>query len=192
MRITGGALKGRRIKTCRDNSIRPLLSRLRKSLFDVIGERIKGLSFLDLYAGSGAVGIEALSRGARRAVFVEKDPLAARVIEENIASYKLFSQVKIWRKDVLAFLPILLEGEKFDFIFIAPPYYKKMQNKTLNIIERIEINKATIIVQYSPHENINFTRRNMGIVKQKEHGDTILAFLEGTVHCSSRKTMIKW
>ena len=93
---------------------------------------------------------------------------------------------------MLAFLPILLEGEKFDFIFIAPPYYKKMQNKTLNIIERVEINKATIIVQYSPHENINFTRRNMGIVKQKEHGDTILAFLEGTVHCSSRKTMIKW
>ncbi|GAI06290.1 unnamed protein product, partial [marine sediment metagenome] len=138
------------------------------------------LSFLDLYAGSGAVGIEALSRGARRAVFVEKDPLAARVIEENIASYNLFSQIKIWRKNVLAFLPVLLEGEKFDFIFIAPPYYRKMQNKTLDIIEEVEINKATIIVQYSPHENIDFTRRNVGIVKQKEHGDTILAFLEET------------
>ncbi len=184
MKITGGTLRGRRIKTRRGNSTRPLLSRLRKSLFDVIGERIKGLSFLDLYAGSGAVGIEALSRGARRVVFVEKDYLAARVIEDNIASHKLSSQVKIWRKNVLVFLPILLKGERFDFIFIAPPYYKKMQNKTLDIIEKIEIDKATIIVQCSPHETINFARRNMDIVKQKEHGDTILTFLEGTVRCS--------
>jgi len=179
MKITGGTLKGRRIKTRRDNSTRPLLSRLRKSLFDVIGEKIKDIRFLDLYAGSGAVGIEALSRGARRAVFVEKDPLSAGVIEENIASCKLFSQVKIWRKNVLTFLPILLEGEKFDFIFIAPPYYKKMQDKTLDIIEKIEINKAAVIVQHSPHENINLTRKNMSIVKQKEYGDTILTFLEG-------------
>ena len=179
MKITGGTLRGRRIRTCRDNSTRPLLSRLRKSLFDVIGERIKGITFLDLYAGSGAVGIEALSRGARRAAFVEKDFLSARIIEENIASYELFSQVKIWRKNVLAFLPVLLEGQKFDFIFVAPPYYKNMQDKTLDITEGVEINKTTIIVQHSPRENINFTRRNMDIVKQKEYGDTTLTFLEG-------------
>jgi len=182
MKITGGTLKGRRIKTCKDNSTRPLLSRLRKSLFDVIGERIEGLSFLDLYAGSGAVGIEALSRGARKAIFVEKDPLSARIIEENIVFCKLFSQAKIWRKNVLAFLPILLEAEKFGFIFIAPPYYKKMQDKTLDIIEKVEINETTIIVQYSPKENIDFTRRNMNIVKQKEYGNTILTFLQGIVH----------
>lgn len=178
MNITGGTLKGRRIKTCKNVFTRPLLSRLRKSLFDIIGERIKGVNFLDLYAGSGAVGIEALSRGARKAVFVEKDALATKVIEENVVSCRLFSQSKIWRKNVLLFLPILLKKEKFDFIFIAPPYYKKMQDKTLDIIEKTEINKAIIIVQHSPHENINFTRKNIRIVKQKRYGDTILTFLE--------------
>ena len=179
MKITGGALRGRRIETCRGNSTRPLLSRLRKALFDVIGEKIQGRSFLDLYAGSGAVGIEALSRGASKAIFVEKDPLSARIIRENIASLELVSQAKIWRKNVLAFLPVLLEGEELDFVFIAPPYYKNMQNKTLGIIEEVEIGKATIVVQYSPKENISFIRRNMTMVKQKEYGDTVLAFLKG-------------
>ncbi len=179
MIITGGTLKGRKIRTCRDNSTRPLLSRLRKSLFDVIGKRIEGTGFLDLYAGSGAVGIEALSRGGKKAIFVEKDPLSVRIIEENIASCELFSRVKIWRKDVLSFLPILLEAEEFDFIFVAPPYYKRMQDETLDILEEAEINKTTIIVQYSPKENVDFARRNMEMIKRKEYGDTILTFLEG-------------
>jgi len=178
MKITGGILKGRKIKTCKDNSTRPLLSRLRKSLFDIIGGEIKGISFLDLYAGSGAVGLEALSRGAKRAVFVEKDALAVKIIEENIISCRLSPRSKIWRKNVLNFLPFLLKREKFDFIFVAPPYYKGMQDKTLDILEKIKIDKATIIVQHSPRENINFTRKNMEIVKQKKYGDTILTFLE--------------
>jgi len=178
MKITGGVVKGRKIKTCKGNSTRPLLSRLRKSLFDIIGGEIRGISFLDLYAGSGAVGIEALSRGAKKAVFVEKDALAVKIIEENIVSCGLFPRSKIWRKNVLNFLPFLLEREKFDFIFIAPPYYKGLQDKTLDILEKIKINKTTIIVQHSPRENINFTRKNMEIVKQKKYGDTILTFLE--------------
>jgi len=122
--------------------------------------------------------MEALSRGAKEVVFVEKDFLAARVIEENIVSCKLLSQSKIWRKNVLIFLPLLLKEEKFDFIFIAPPYYKGMQDETLNIIEKMRINKTIIIVQHSPRENINFTRKNMRIIKQRRYGDTVLTFLE--------------
>lgn len=178
MRITGGVLKGRRIKTRKGNFTRPLLSRIRKSLFDVIGERIRGSKFLDLYAGSGAVGIEALSRGAKEVIFVEKDNSALRILKENITLCGLFSLSRVYEKDVLKFLPVLLREEKFDFIFVAPPYYKGMQNQTLDILEEEKIEGATVIVQHSPKEKINFNRRNMSLVKQKKYGDTILTFLE--------------
>ncbi len=177
MRITGGLLRGRKIKTRRSNSTRPLLSRLRKSLFDIIGDEIRGASFLDLYAGSGAVGIEALSRGAKRAVFIEKNVPSVKIIKENLTSSGLLSQSRIWCKDVLTFLSFLLKKEKFDFIFIAPPYYKGMQDKTLDIVEATNIEKTEFIVQHSPNENVNFTRKNMKIIKQRKYGDTILTFL---------------
>jgi len=177
MRITGGLLRGRKIKTRRNSSTRPLLSRLRKSLFDIIGDEIREASFLDLYAGSGAVGIEALSRGAKRVVFVEKKILSVKIIKENLASCRLFSQSRIWCKDVLTFLSFLLKREEFDFIFIAPPYYRGMQDKTLDIVEAVNIEKTEIIVQHSPNENVNFTRKNMKIIKQRKYGDTILTFL---------------
>lgn len=177
MRITGGLLKGKKIKTRKSNSTRPLLSRLRKSLFDIIGDEIREAGFLDLYAGSGAVGIEALSRGAKRVVFIEKKILSVKIIKENLTSCRLLSQSKIWRKDVLTFLSFLLKREKFDFIFIAPPYYKEMQDKTLDIVEAANIEKTEIIVQHSSHENVNFARKNMEIIKQRKYGDTILTFL---------------
>ena len=177
MRITGGILRGRKIKTRRNNSTRPLLSRLRKSLFDIVGDEIREASFLDLYAGSGAVGIEALSRGAKRLVFVEKKILSVKIIKENLTFCRLFSQSRIWCKDVLTFLSFLLKREEFDFIFIAPPYYRGMQDKTLDIVEAVNIEKTEIIVQHSPNENVNFTRKNMKIIKQRKYGNTILTFL---------------
>ena len=178
MRITGGELKGRKIKTPLASSSRPLLSRVRKSLFDVVGKRVEGSSFLDLYAGSGAVGIEALSRGAREAVLVEKDPRCVSLIKENLTSVGLFSQYRVYPKNVLIFLGKLLKKEAFDIIFIAPPYYKGMQNRTLDIIEKKEIHGCTVIVQHSPREKVNFSRKNLNLGKQREYGDTILTFLE--------------
>lgn len=178
MRITGGELKGRKIKTPAASSSRPLLSRVRKSLFDVLGKRIEGSSFLDLYAGSGAVGIEALSRGAREAVLVEKDPRCVLVIKENLTSVGLVSRFRIYPKNVLIVLGKLLEKETFDIIFIAPPYYRGMQNRTLDIIEKKEIHGCTVIVQHSPKEKVNFSRKNLNLRKQREYGDTILTFLE--------------
>jgi len=177
MRITGGKARGRRIKTPKSTFTRPLLSRVRKSLFDIIGDEIKGSSFLDLYAGSGAIGIEALSRGAKKATFVEKNLACIRIIRENLGVCGFVSQARIWQKNVLDFLPLLLEREKFDFIFVAPPYHKKLQDQTLDIIEKWDINNTTVIVQHSPREKVNLTRNNIKIIKQKKYGTTILTFL---------------
>ena len=179
MRITGGELKGRKIKTPPASFTRPLLSRVRKSLFDVIGEKIKGTRFLDLYAGSGAVGIEALSRGAGEAIFLEKNPRCVTVIKENLSGLSVFSHFRIYPKNVLVVLEKLLEKETFDIIFVAPPYYKEMQNQTLNIIEKMKIQGEIIIVQHSPKEKVKFCRKNLILRKQKKYGDTILTFLGG-------------
>ena len=176
MRITGGKIKGRKLKTRRGSLTRPLLSRVRKSLFDLIGDGIKGSTFLDLYAGSGAVGIEALSRGARKVVFVEKDTICIRIIRENLASCGLLSRAKIWQKDVLKFLPFLLKEERFDFIFVAPPYFKGLQNRTLDIIER-DADEAVVIVQHSSKERVDFARGGVKIIRQRKYGDTVLTFL---------------
>ena len=177
MRITGGIARGRQIKSPRNSWTRPLLSRIRKSLFDVLGEKIKESIFLDLYAGSGAVGIEALSRGAKKVVFVEKESTCVRTIEENLFLCGFYSFSAIWQKDVLSFLSLLLDEEEFDFIFVAPPYYKNLQNRTLDILEGKDLGKAEVIVQYSPREKLNFVRRNIKIRREKRYGDTILAFL---------------
>jgi len=180
MRITGGTARGKQIKSPRSSFTRPLLSRIRKSLFDILGEKIKGSGFLDLYAGSGAVGIEALSRGAKRVVFVEKNTACVRMIKENLFLCGFYSFSTIWQKDVLSFLPLLLEEEKFDFIFVAPPYYKNLQNRTLDILEEKDSGKTELIVQYSPKEKLNFSRKNIKIRREKRYGDTILAFLSQT------------
>ena len=178
MRVTGGVARGRPIRTPRGTATRPLLSRIRKSLFDVIGDGIQRSHFLDLYSGSGAVGIEALSRGAERVVFVEKDRVSVEIIKENLASCNFSSSSKIWQEDVFTFLPFLLEKERFDFIFIAPPYYQGLQDRTLDIIERKNIGKTWIIVQHSPREKVSLNRKNVNPFKQRRYGDTILSFLD--------------
>jgi 16S rRNA (guanine(966)-N(2))-methyltransferase RsmD len=178
MRVTGGVAKGRPIRTPKGKATRPLLSRIRKSLFDVIGDRIRRSYFLDLYSGSGAVGIEALSRGAERVVFVEKARVSVETIKGNLTSCNFSSRSKIWQKDVLSFLSWLLEKEKFDFIFIAPPYYQELQDRTLDIIERKKVGRSWIIVQHSPREKVNLNRKNIKLFKQRRYGDTILSFLE--------------
>lgn len=180
MRLTGGVARGRPIKTPKGKATRPLLSRIRKSLFDVIGDGIQRSHFLDLYSGSGAVGIEALSRAAERVIFVEKDMVSVHTIKENLAFCNFSSRSKIWQKDVLSLLPYLLEKERFDFVFIAPPYYQGLQDRTLDIIERKNIGKTRIIVQHSPREKVNLDRKKIKLFKQRRYGDTILSFLDGS------------
>ncbi|MBE0478514.1 16S rRNA (guanine(966)-N(2))-methyltransferase RsmD [Candidatus Aerophobetes bacterium] len=177
MRVTGGIARGKKIKTKKGPSTRPLLSRVRKSLFDVLGDAIEEKKFLDLYAGSGAVGIEALSRGASEATFVEIDVECVRIIRENLFHCGFLSKAKIYQKDVLQTLLFLLERENFPFIFIGPPYFKDLQNKTLDVIQELNPYQAQIIVQHSPQEKINLKRQRFEPITQKKYGDTYLSFL---------------
>ncbi|MGC8762152.1 MAG: 16S rRNA (guanine(966)-N(2))-methyltransferase RsmD [Acidobacteriota bacterium] len=123
MRIVGGALKGRKLASPRGAGTRPTAGKVREALFDILGERVRGVDFLDLFAGTGAVGLEALSRGARRAVLVERSAGTFRILEENAARTGLEERCRLLRVPAAKALSILAgEGWRFAVVFFDPPY----------------------------------------------------------------------
>lgn len=124
MRIIAGTFRSRQLKSLKKLAIRPTSDMLRETLFNVLGPRVQGSRFLDLFAGTGAVGIEAVSRGAEMVVLVEKHNTAARLIDENLALLEIEEGVRLMTADVLVAIG-KLETERcdaFDFVFLDPPY----------------------------------------------------------------------
>ena len=130
MRIIAGALKGRKLTSPRWPGLRPTSDRLRETLFDILGARVTGAIVLDLYAGTGAVGIEALSRGASHVTFVERDPRALGLIAENLARCGVGSGYAIIRADAERLDAARLTG-LFDLIVVDPPYAEGHQEAIL-------------------------------------------------------------
>jgi 16S rRNA (guanine(966)-N(2))-methyltransferase RsmD len=123
MRIIAGSARGRVLKSLKGQALRPTADRVRESVFAVLAERVNGASFLDLYAGAGTVGLEALSRGAAQATFVESHRPAGRVIEENARLCEFPERVRVIVAPVARALAMLRrEGAVFDLIFLDPPY----------------------------------------------------------------------
>jgi 16S rRNA (guanine(966)-N(2))-methyltransferase RsmD len=123
LRIIGGTAKGYPIKTPHDRHTRPTLSRVRQAVFDILAAEIMGASFLDLFAGCGSVGLEALSRGAGKVVFVEKNPANCALIRQNLKGAGLGAKAAIWCLDVRRALNRLkAQKASFDVVFADPPY----------------------------------------------------------------------
>ncbi len=123
MRVIAGISKGVNLRSPPHGRVRPTSDRIRTVLFDMLGDLVVGSHFLDLCAGTGAVGIEALSRGAKRVVFVELDGRCIETIKTNLLLTKLFERAKVVKGDARRKLPQLLaEGERFDIVFLDPPY----------------------------------------------------------------------
>ena len=132
MRVIAGSAKGRRLTTLRTLALRPTPDRVREALFNILGDRIDGACLLDLFAGSGAIGLEALSRGAREVVFVEVHEPARRLIDKNLRACGLHERATVWRADVLKALPALKTmGKTFDVIFLDPPYQTPLLEEAL-------------------------------------------------------------
>ncbi|MDI6758543.1 MAG: 16S rRNA (guanine(966)-N(2))-methyltransferase RsmD [Candidatus Omnitrophota bacterium] len=178
MRITTGKYRGRIIKM--PEGIRPTQEKVRKAVFDILGN-IEGVSFLELFAGSGAIGIEALSRGAAEVVFVEKDRRCIRRIEENPmqgeeATLKHFQVLGL---DVFKALEQLeKEDKKFDVIFLDPPYYEDMAKKTLQMLAGYDIlaPNGLIIVQHFKKDDLADNIEDLTLFKQRRYGNTVLSF----------------
>jgi 16S rRNA (guanine966-N2)-methyltransferase len=122
MRIIGGSLRSRRFAAPAGEKTRPTSDRLRETLFNVLAARIEGAAFLDLYAGSGAVGMEAVSRGAKRVVFVERAAAALKVLRGNLAGLEIKDGVEVRAESVGTFLRRGSAGSGFDVVFLDPPY----------------------------------------------------------------------
>ena len=131
MRVIAGTARRLRLKTLEGLETRPTTDRIKETLFNMIADGLFGCSFLDLFAGSGGIGIEALSRGAKRAVFVEKNPQACACVRENLAHTKLSAQAETMQADALNALVRLSGRESFDYIYMDPPYGKELEKKAL-------------------------------------------------------------
>jgi 16S rRNA (guanine966-N2)-methyltransferase len=132
MRIIAGTFRSRQLKSLKGLTLRPTSDMLRETLFNILGPRVEGSRFLDLFAGTGAVGIEAISRAATLAVFVEKHPATVRLIRENLSSLEITSQARVIPGDVAAAITRLAGDSTlpFDFIFLDPPYANELQYQT--------------------------------------------------------------
>lgn len=131
MRIVGGSLRGRRLAAVR-GPIRPTSDRLRQALFDVLGSAVEGSVFLDLYAGTGAVGLEAWSRGASPVILVERDPAAIRQIQRNLELCGLAGELMVRQQEVFAFLAAPDIPAPADLAYLDPPYAMRRYDKLLS------------------------------------------------------------
>lgn len=180
MRIISGTSKGRKLVAPRNRSIRPTSDRVKESIFNILGGGIKGNTVLDLFAGTGNLGIEALSRGAKKAVFVEKRRQAIRLIQRNLAQFGLEDRSEILQKEVNRALGILKQrGESFDLILMDPPYEKGLIQNTLRKLNSHPIysGDSILLVEHNRREPLPLTVEGWDLVRQQRIGDTLISFL---------------
>ncbi|NLZ53543.1 MAG: 16S rRNA (guanine(966)-N(2))-methyltransferase RsmD [Thermoanaerobacteraceae bacterium] len=176
MRIIGGIHKGRKIKSVKGMLTRPTTDFVREALFNIISDKVFGSNFLDLFAGTGAVGLEALSRGAEKVVFVEKNMTACSVINQNLRDLKFIDKALVVQSDIVsAIQKLALGGYVFDIIFLDPPYYKNYIEKTLGTLKDFNIAGSIVVVQHPKNES--FTFNGFSCFKNKNYGRTALTFL---------------
>jgi 16S rRNA (guanine(966)-N(2))-methyltransferase RsmD len=176
--VTGGTLKGNKIKTLDGLKTRPTSSKVRESIFNIIQFRIKNSSWLDCFSGTGIVGIEALSRGANKVTFVEKNQKAYSIILENIKKLNLLDYSETYKTDFVNF--IKMDDNKYDFIYFDPPY----QSNYYEIISDIFKNKnflnkdGNLIIEHESSMNIFSIFNNLQFIKTYKYGRTCLSFFK--------------
>ncbi len=184
MRIVAGEFRGR--KLLGPKSIRPTEDKIKKSLFDIMRQPVLNSRFLDLFAGSGAVGIEALSRGASEVYFVEKDSKACKMIEENIAKLRLEDQTyKVLGLDFERAISYFQKAkEVFDLIYLDPPYYKEMAKKALQMLGAYDIvaENGFIIAQHHKRDILEQDFGELRLWRRRNYSTTLLSFYSKTTN----------
>lgn len=158
MRIISGSKRGMNLQTPEGLGTRPTSDRIKETLFNMISFDIPGCRFLDLFSGSGQMGIEALSRGASEAVFVEKEKSAISCIENNLSKAKFDEEATLYKEDVFSALNKLGGSEAFDFVFMDPPYNKLIEKQVLEALANKSYitDETTIIVEASLDTDIDY------------------------------------
>ncbi len=180
IRVISGTAKGKRLKLVPGDSTRPIMDRVKEALFNILNPVLEESVWLDLFAGTGSVGIEALSRGAGRVVFVDSSRLAVQTIHENLQATGLVDQAHVLRMDAFRYLQ-RAPGEKFDVVYVAPPQYHGVWKQALLLLdERSEwLNPdGIVVVQIDPKEQESVPLRALQAYDERKYGRTLLWFFE--------------
>ena len=181
MRVIAGSAKRLQLKTLDGMDTRPTTDRIKETLFNMLSPYLYDCIFLDLFAGSGGIGIEALSRGAMEAVFVEKNPKAMACIRENLKYTRLDRKALTISSDVMTAL-YRLEGEKrFDFIFMDPPYNQELEKKVLEYLADSQLlsDEGVIIVEASKDTSFDYLAElGFALIKEKVYKTNKHVFIE--------------
>ena len=174
MRVVAGSLKGRTLEAPDWEGLRPTSDRLRETLFNVLAPHIAGARFLDAYAGTGAVGIEALSRGAAQVTFVEQDRRAQRLIETNLARCRIENRYAIIRVGFAGAARQL--NEPFDLLFLDPPYGADTLPRALEIAAPLVGPGALLVIEHARRDDSPESLGTIGRIRKLESGDSALSF----------------
>jgi 16S rRNA (guanine966-N2)-methyltransferase len=180
LRIIGGTLKGKKLYSVRDMSIRPTADKLRESIFNILSQRVLNAVVVDLFAGTGALGIEALSRGAESALFIDNAKRALSVLRKNIDSCMLNQKANIIKWNIRQNLNcIKSKKQHFDLIFLDPPYDQDLITPTLFNLDKSQSlkNGACIVVEHSLFETIPMDLFAFDLLDQRKYGKTLVSFL---------------
>ncbi len=180
LRVIAGSAKGRRLRMVRGNVTRPIRDQVKEALFNILGTAIRDSEFLDLFAGIGSVGIEAISRGAAQATFVEKHPAALKTIRENLELTEFTDRARVIQLDVFEWIK-RQSGRSYDFVYVAPPQDSKLWSKALRKLDQSTelINlDAWVIAQINPKEYRPLELETLVEFDQRSYGRTQLVFYE--------------
>ncbi len=189
MRVVGGSVRGKKLLVVPGDGTRPILDRVKTSLFDILRPQIAGMDMLDLFAGSGSVGIEALSQGALSCTFIDLAYKAVATIKKNLASTGLAERALVFHMDAFEYLGAT--KKQFDLIYVAPPQYRNLWHDAMrHIADRPELLRQSceepapersggqVIAQIHPKEYRSLDFDTIQETRQKRYGNTLLVFFE--------------
>ncbi|MGI6778723.1 MAG: 16S rRNA (guanine(966)-N(2))-methyltransferase RsmD [Acetivibrionales bacterium] len=174
-----GTAKGHKLKTLKGLSTRPTSDKVKEALFNIVSQYVKGADVLDLFAGTGNLGIEALSRGASSAVLVDKSMECHNIIKQNLIHTKLMDRAEILTGDVIrVLLKLAGEGRSFDIVFMDPPYCKNFAKDTLQIVSDNGIikNDGIVVIERDIKDEIPQEVGRLRLLRDGKYGNTVLSF----------------
>jgi 16S rRNA (guanine966-N2)-methyltransferase len=184
MRVIGGNARGRRLKVPKGQTMRPTAARVKEALFNILPHDLSGTRVLDLFAGTGNLTIEALSRGASTAILVDSSFESGKVIRENLRRLHLTDRTNVWIMPATRALRLLArDGDTFDMIFLDPPYDCQWIDRTLQIIAQGRLLRASgmVIAEHSIREDVEPRYGSLALHDQRRYGRTLISFFQQAV-----------
>jgi 16S rRNA (guanine966-N2)-methyltransferase len=175
LRIAGGEARGRRLKA--PKNIRPTQGIVKQAIFNMVGPRIEGARVLDLFAGSGALGIEALSRAAASVTFVDQQERGLAILRQNLDVLGFKERARLVKSDVVRWLEVSGDAiRSADFVFLDPPYEDVVLDRALKVLDR-EVTGATVLAEHSRRQRLPELAR-LRVEKERRYGDTMVTVLK--------------